>query len=46
MGLVSFRPGLGAREMVRLADEAMYRSKNTGGNRVSAHAADVEEGAV
>lgn len=37
VGLVEFEPGHEAQEMVRRADEAMYRSKNLGGNCITTH---------
>lgn len=39
IGLVEFKEGFDAREMVRLADEAMYKSKHSGGNRITTHVA-------
>ena len=36
IGLVEFKPEFDARQMVSLADEAMYQSKNSGGDRITA----------
>jgi two-component system cell cycle response regulator len=38
-GLAAASAGLGARDLYRLADAALYRSKAAGRNRVTAHAA-------
>jgi len=38
-GLAAAVPGLGPRDLYRLADAALYRSKAAGRNRVTAHAA-------
>ena len=37
IGLVEFKPEYDARQMVSLADGAMYRSKNSGGDRITAY---------
>ncbi len=39
IGLAEFKPGYDAHEMVRRTDEAMYRSKHSGGNRITTHVA-------
>ena len=36
IGLVEFKPEFDARQMVSLADEAMYQSKNSGSDRITA----------
>ncbi|MDP7384473.1 MAG: diguanylate cyclase [Nitrospinota bacterium] len=39
IGLVEFKPEYDVRLMVSLADEAMYQSKNSGGDQITAHGA-------